>query len=234
MEVITIDVAVYSWLIFWFTYWIFGSFLSWKTHINGIRKVKDLGEVVSVVVTNMLWTLFAIILLYLCPLRAWTDAHVVVKLFLTYIFTDIWFYHFHIMIHHPQLYKKIHKLHHHEKMKEPYALTALYCTPYEAMFLNVFSTSFGPVIFQLPPPYLYIWYFLIAINSVATHSGITIPYILDGNHDRHHQNYNSNYGLSIYFDWIYGTYSISNKLEHETFIDGKCLGNFPIDSSKLD
>jgi len=234
MDVITIDVALYCWLIFWITYWGFGSFLSWRTHVTGVRKVKDLGEVVSVVSINMVWTLFGIVLLYLFPLRAWTDVHVVIKLFLTYIVTDIWFYHFHIMIHHPQLYKKIHKLHHHEKMIEPYALTALYCSIYEAIFLNVFSTSLGPVIFQLPPPYIYIWYFLIALNSVATHSGLTIPYIIDGTHDKHHQSNRYYYGVSIYFDWIYGTYQKDEGIILNESTNDKHLGNFSIDFSKLD
>lgn len=229
MDVITIDIAVWAWVIFWTTYWIFGILITWKAHVSGIRRVKDLAEVVSVVMINMLWSLFGIVLLYLCPLRAWTDSHIVLKLFLVYIMTDIWFYHFHLLIHHPQLYKKIHKLHHHDKMMQPYALTALYCQPFEAIFLNVFSTSIGPVICQLPPPYLYTWYFLIALNSVATHSGITIPYILDGNHDKHHQNYNYYYGISIYFDWIYGTLPEENRKDKEE----KNLSNFPIDLKEL-
>ncbi len=118
---------------------------------------------------------------------------------------DIWFYHVHLMIHHPQLYTKIHKLHHHNKMTQPYALTSLYCSPFEAVFLNVFATSLGPIIFQIPPPYLYIWYFFVSLNSAATHSGLSIPYLIDGAHDIHHKTFTHNYGISIYFDWIYGT-----------------------------
>ena len=203
MNVITIDIAIYTWIIFWTTYWTFGGLLTWKA--RNVRRIEKLYETISILCWNMLWTLLGIILLYCCPLRALTDSHIIIKFIFTYIIMDVWFYHVHIMLHHPQLYSKIHKLHHHGKMVQPYALTALHCTIYEAIFLNVFATSLGPIIFQIPPPYLYLWYFFVALNSVATHSGLSIPFFIDGAHDIHHRTLTHNYGISIYFDWIYGT-----------------------------
>jgi sterol desaturase/sphingolipid hydroxylase (fatty acid hydroxylase superfamily) len=229
MEAITIETALLSWCIFWINYFVFGILLSWYTHKENIRKVTHLKEVLPVVLANMLWTLPGILVLYFCPLRAWTDTHIIVKLILTYIIMEIWFYHFHLLIHHPQLYKKIHKLHHHDYMMQPYALTSLYCSPYEAIFLNVFAVSLGVIIFQIPAPYIYIWYSLVAINSVATHSGLYIPFLIDGTHDKHHQYYNRyHYGISIYFDWIYGTLPI-NENEIENKSNERNLGNFSID-----
>lgn len=236
MDAISIDVAIQAWCVFWMTYIIFGSLLSWRAHVTGVRKVVDKMEVFSVVFTNMLWSLPGILLLYLCPLRAWTNAHIIIKLILTYIITDVWFYHVHIMIHHPQLYKKIHKLHHHDKMMKPYALTALYCTPFEAIFLNIFSVSWGAVIFQIQAPYIYIWYFLVALNSVATHSGLYVPYLIDGSHDLHHKLFNYNYGVSPYLDWIYGTLSPAEQIEKEVqnIVEKKDLANFPINTAELE
>lgn len=206
MEVITFDNAVISWIIFWLTYWIFGSLFTWKGHVTGKRVVTNLDEVVPVLIINMIWTLVGIVLIYFCPLRAMTDSHILIKLITMYVLMDIWFYHVHLMIHHPQIYSKIHKMHH--KFRYSYALVALYCTPYEAIILNLFSTSLWPIIFQIPAPYLYIWYFLVAFNTVATHSGMNIPFFIDEHHDNHHIKYTVNYGTSVYFDWLYGTYEL--------------------------
>ena len=227
MEVITVNVAITSWLVFWITYWVFGSLISWRTHVTNVRKVVELKKVISVLLINMLWSLLGIIILYICPLRAMTDSHIIIKFILTYFFTDIWFYHVHLLIHHPQLYTKIHKLHHFKPMNKPYALTALYCTPYEAVILNVFSVGLGPVIFQIPPPYLYLWYLIVSLNALFSHSGLYVPYLIEENHDLHHFHYNCFYGLTVYLDWIYGTMFQEKKEEKAT------LNNFPIDTSLI-
>ncbi len=162
------------------------------------------------------------------PLRALVDSHIIIKLVLNYILTDIWFYHVHIMMHHPQLYVKLHKLHH--KFNSTWSLTALYCTGYESIFLNVFATSLGPIIFQIPPPYLYIWYFFVSLNSLLTHSGIQISFLLDDSHDKHHKLFNYYYGVSGYLDMLYGTVPKEEKEEKEEIT----LGNFKIDELKID
>ena len=108
------------------------------------------------------------------------------------------------MLHQKQLYPLLHELHH--KFPKPYALTALYSTPYEVIVSGVFSGSLGPMICQLPPPYLYIWFFIISLNSVCTHSGYRIFFLIDGSHDKHHSLYSVNYGVSPWLDMLYGTY----------------------------
>jgi len=230
---ITINVAINCWVIFWLTYWIFGSLISWIAHVKNIRLVFELKKVVSVLLVNMVWTLLGIIILYFCPLRALTDSHIVVKFILSYFVTEIWFYHVHLLIHHPQLYSQIHKMHHFKPMNKPYALTGLYCTPYEAIVLNVFATSLGPVIFQIPSPYLYLWYILVSLNSVSSHSGVTIPYLIEESHDLHHLYYDRFYGLSVYLDWLYGTYKRDFHEEKEKE-ENKNLGNFKINMDEID
>ena len=121
----------------------------------------------------------------------------------TYLITEVWFYHFHLLLHHNQIYARLHKRHH--KFQYPYALTALYCTGYECLLVNVISVGLGCVVFQIPEPYIYIWFFLAAVNSLLSHSGLRFPYLIDGSHDLHHEHFNYNYGLSPYLDMLYGT-----------------------------
>ena len=202
-DILTINILIECYCIFWVTYWIVGCAVTYKMHIDNIRQVSELFEVISTVIINMIWTFLGIILLYYCPIRAMTDSHIVVKCILSYLLTEIWFYHVHLLIHHPHLYPKIHKLHHH--FSKPYSLVAMYCTPYEAIFLNLFATSLGPIMFQISTPIIYLWYFVVALNSIITHSGAKIPYLVSGDHDIHHSVYNKVYGLSVYLDWIYDT-----------------------------
>lgn len=230
------NVAINSWIIFWLTYWSVGGMLTWYT--NKFKKVERLPEVITVLITNMFWTLLGVVFLCFLPLRALTNTHIIIKLFLTYFITDIYFYHVHIMLHHPQLYSALHKMHH-SFQNNNYSLVALYCTPYEAIFLNVFAVSWGPVIFQIPPPYIYIWFNLVAFNSVFTHSGLNIPYVYDNLHDIHHKLFNYNYGTSVYLDKIYGTFwgkgkedKNENEDEHKDLKEFH-LGNFPINVSNL-
>jgi len=247
MDNININVAIYSWITFWLTYWIIGGSLSWYTHRINFRKMERLGEVVTILLINMFWSLFGVIFLCFMPLRALTDSHVLLKFILSYFLTDLYFYHVHIMLHHPQLYSKIHKMHH-TFQNNSYALIALYCTPYEAVVLNVFSVALGPVIFQIPAPYIYLWFSLVAFNTIFTHSGLTIPYLIENFHDLHHKLFTYNYGTNIYLDWIYGTYysqlEVAAKLENlskdsnkdsnkEDIKDGYNLKNFPIDFTDL-
>lgn len=203
-DVININVGITAWIIFWTTYWIFGSLITWKGHVDKIREVDMLKEVCSVLVVNMMWSFIGVLLLCFIPLRAMTDSHIIVKLIGVYLITDIWFYHVHIMLHQPHLYKNLHKLHH--KFQKPYALTGLYSTGYEMIVANVFSAGSGPIIFQLPPLYIYIWFFLAALNTLLSHSGYQISFLIDGSHDMHHSIHSQNFGISPWLDMMYGTY----------------------------
>lgn len=226
-----LELTIYGWISFWTTYWIFGSLLSWFGHVKKIREVSKIKEVVSVLIVNMMWTFFGAIMINFLPIRAMSDSYVIIKLLLTYLITDIWFFHVHIMMHQRQIYPYLHKLHH--SYQFPWALTALYCTGYEAIVLNLVSVSLGPVIFDLPSPYVQIWMFIVALNSVLTHSGINISFLNYGSHDVHHNKYLYNYGLSPYLDMLYGTSEPTPKpiIEEE---DPVTLSNFKINELKLD
>lgn len=205
MDVIDLNVAINCWIVFWVTYWSFGISISLYTHFKHIRPVINCFSVCLTLLCNMIYSLLTVITLTFLPLRAMTDYNIFIKLFLTYIITDVWFYHMHVFSHHPKLYKKLHKLHHYEFMNKPYALTALYCSWFDCIFINVFSVGLGCIIFQIGSPYIYIWFFTVSLNSLLSHSGLIIFYLIDDYHDNHHITNNKNFGLTPYLDYLYGT-----------------------------
>jgi len=82
----------------------------------------------------------------------------------------------------------------------------MYCTGYEAVFCNLFAVALGPIMLNIPSPYLYIWFGLVSLNSTFTHSGFRLGWLMDGSHDIHHETFKYNYGTLTIFDRIYGTY----------------------------
>lgn len=212
MEQLTFEDAMYSWGVFWLIYWISGIYLSWKG--NKKRPVVKLTKVVNCLGLNMMWTFLGTIFLFYLPIRIETDVNIVIKLLICNVITEIWFFHIHIMVHHPQLYQRIHKLHH--EFSHPFGLTAMYCTGYEAVFCNLFAVALGPVMLNISGAYLYTWFGLVAINSTVTHSGFTIGWLIDGSHDIHHQTFKYNYGTYSILDRIYGTYKDPD-LEDESY-----------------
>ena len=202
MSDLTFENAIYSWGVFWIFYWISGVYLSWKG--NNIRPVERAQEVVNCLALNMVWTFVGSIILFYIPIRLDTTFNIIIKLLLCNLVTEVWFYHVHLMLHHPQLYKKFHKRHH--EFTHPYALTAMYCTGFEAVFCNLLAVGLGPVMLNITAPYLYIWFGLVAMNSTFTHSGFRLGWLMDGSHDIHHESYRYNYGTLTIFDRLYGTY----------------------------
>lgn len=222
-DVINMNVALTSWIIFWMTYWTFGFGISWLAHRNGVRQITQLQNVIPVLLINMFWSLVGMTAITYIPFRGLLNAHNLVKVLINYIITDILFYHIHLLMHQPQIYPYVHKMHH-SFSKDVYALTALYCTGYEMIFLNVLSTSLGCVLMQMPPLYIYIWFFLVSLNAVSTHSGFTLSFLIDGNHIIHHELFNYNYGTSVYLDKLYGTfYQKRNEIDTKEEMH---LGNF--------
>jgi sterol desaturase/sphingolipid hydroxylase (fatty acid hydroxylase superfamily) len=211
--------AIYSWVIFWGTYWITGIYLTWKA--KDIRPVKKLSKVLNQLVLNMIWTFLGTICIFYLPIKIDTDLNITIKLILCNFITEIWFYHVHVMVHQQQLYKKLHKLHH--EFKYPYALTALYCTWYEAVLCNLFSVALGPVMLTIPPPYLYIWMGLVALNATFTHSGLRLGWLMDGSHDIHHETFKYNFGTLTILDRIYGTYKEPYPIQDDSSDDTEGL-----------
>lgn len=203
MSDLTFKDSVNTWILFWTTYWISGIILTYINHDK--RPAKNLTNVLLTLILNMGWTFIGIVIAYYLPIRIINDYNIVIKYLLSILIAEIWFYHLHVFSHHPQIYQKIHKLHH-EFTNDSYALIALYCSGYEAVICNLFAVSLGPLMLGIRGWYLYAWIILVSFNSVFTHSGIVVDWVNNGSHDLHHKSYSYNYGTIGLFDWIYGTY----------------------------
>lgn len=204
METITLNVAINTWIVFWSTYWIIGSLITYKGHVDNVRPVKHLKEVISVLLLNMVWTFLSTIILWILPLRSLTDIHIILKFLFSYVVLEIYFFHIHLCAHQKNVYKYLHKMHH--RFTKCYSLTAMYCTGYEAVVVNSFSVGLGPLLFQMEEPWIYLWFFLVSLNAVASHSGYRISWLIDGAHDLHHSEFNYNFSTSTFLDRLYGTY----------------------------
>jgi sterol desaturase/sphingolipid hydroxylase (fatty acid hydroxylase superfamily) len=203
-----------AYLSFWLPHWIFGiilSLLSHKGYFGGTRKITDLYLVVKNVMINMIFLWIATNVVFILPFRMFINVHIALKYLICLLFTETWFYHVHLLLHHPQLYGKFHKLHH--TYVKPYSLTALYSTPYEAILCNMLSVSICPILVALPPVHMYIWFAIVAFNATFTHSGYKLEIfgvtLINGAHDTHHRVFTKNYGTLQIFDRLYGTYQES-------------------------
>ena len=56
---------------------------------------------------------------------------------------EILFYYFHLLLHHPKLYKLIHKRHH--QWTSPIAIATLYCHPIEHILCNYLPPLIGNI-----------------------------------------------------------------------------------------
>ena len=154
---ITYNEVNISWMIFWITYWIFGSMMTYYSWKKGYCKIVRLQEVVITVFINSILGLIVSHIVVLLPIGCLSFLPIPLKYIVMMIFAEIWFYHTHILFHHPLLYKYIHKKHH--DFIEPYALVSVFCTTSEFFICNFITVVITPILVNLTSIYLYIWVF---------------------------------------------------------------------------
>ena len=113
-----------------------------------------------------------------------------------------WFYYAHKIAHCRWAYLTVHKFTH------PYAMTGVYCSLTEMIFINTAAVILGPILTGMCTDITIIWIVVIAINITASHSGIVIPYIGNGSCNVHRRWLNKNFGIFGLLDQIHGTYLV--------------------------
>jgi sterol desaturase/sphingolipid hydroxylase (fatty acid hydroxylase superfamily) len=132
----------------------------------------------------------------------------VISLFMMLLFHDAYFYWTHRLMHHPRIYRYVHKVHHMSTNPSPWAAYSFH--PYEAI---VQAFSFVLMVFLLPlhPLTLFIFLAYMITRDVLGHLGFELfPkgftrnkwlswHTTTTHHSLHHEYFNYNYGL--YFSW---------------------------------
>jgi len=139
-------------------------------------------------------------------------AMVMVQLLGAILLQSVLEYWWHILMHQPAVYKKMHKFHHHYKSPEPF--DDLFIHPLESFGYYCILYSI-PFLMPVHVSSMLLYMMILGVFGVMDHSGIrwemSLPVLgevystLD--HDAHHKFFDFNYGFPFPFlDKIHGTY----------------------------
>ncbi|XP_077864720.1 fatty acid hydroxylase domain-containing protein 2-like [Saccoglossus kowalevskii] len=123
------------------------------------------------------------------------------------IFVEVTFYYSHWALHHPFLFKHVHKLHH--EWTAPIGLTCIYAHPIEFVFSNFIPVVGGPIVMGSHLMVHWMWLVIVMYAITLNHSGYHFPITRSPeNHDFHHSKFNGNYSATGIMDWLHGTDAI--------------------------
>ena len=92
------------------------------------------------------------------------------------------------LLHHPRIYKYIHKVHH--EWTAPISITAVYAHPIEHLISNVFPVLMGPLMMGSHIATAWLWFSLAIMTTLVSHCGYHLPLLPSPEaHDYHHQKY---------------------------------------------
>jgi len=129
---------------------------------------------------------------------------VLLELVVFILVEEVGFYYAHRMLHHPFLYKTLHKRHH--EWISPIAVTAIYCHPIEHMLSNLLPPLLGPIVMGSHTATVWLWLTIVTLSTLNAHSGYHFPFFPSPEaHDFHHLKFNQNFGMLGVLDRLHGT-----------------------------
>lgn len=130
------------------------------------------------------------------------------QIFFLIFFYDAYFYWTHRFMHHPKIYRWVHKTHH--KSTDPSPLTIFSFHPFENL-IEFLPFLLLPMLIPIWWPMLFLWQTLDLLNNVIAHFGyeiyprqwLRLPILsfktTSTHHNMHHEQFVGNYGLYFTF-----------------------------------
>jgi Delta7-sterol 5-desaturase len=151
-------------------------------------------------------------------------SYFVFSVFIMILLHDAWFYFTHRLMHHPKLYKYVHKVHHQSTDPSPFAAFSFH--PLEAIVEAAIYVIFA-FLFPVNIWALYVWQIIQMTLNVIGHTGYEIypkgfntHWVFkwktpSTHHNMHHSHFSGNYGL--YFTWWDKFFKTEFKDYHKKF-----------------
>ncbi|XP_061473441.1 fatty acid hydroxylase domain-containing protein 2 isoform X1 [Rhineura floridana] len=117
---------------------------------------------------------------------------------------EILFYYSHRLVHHPLLFKHIHKKHH--EWTAPVGIVSVYAHPVEHVVSNILPVITGPILMGSHVISIMMWLSLVLLTTSISHCGYHLPFLPSPEfHDFHHLKFNQCYGVLGVLDHLHGT-----------------------------
>nr|XP_060621505.1 fatty acid hydroxylase domain-containing protein 2 [Anolis sagrei ordinatus]XP_060621506.1 fatty acid hydroxylase domain-containing protein 2 [Anolis sagrei ordinatus]XP_060621507.1 fatty acid hydroxylase domain-containing protein 2 [Anolis sagrei ordinatus]XP_060621508.1 fatty acid hydroxylase domain-containing protein 2 [Anolis sagrei ordinatus]XP_060621509.1 fatty acid hydroxylase domain-containing protein 2 [Anolis sagrei ordinatus]XP_060621510.1 fatty acid hydroxylase domain-containing len=177
---------------------------------------EKLRKAILTVAFNMIFISLPMVI-FLLPVMKWRSepCHLQLPTFHWFIFEvaiftlvdEILFYYSHRLVHHPFLYKHIHKKHH--EWTAPIGIVSVYAHPVEHVVSNMLPVIAGPVLLGSHVTSITVWLCLALLATSVSHCGYHLPFLPSPEfHDFHHLKFNQCYGVLGVLDRLHGTDTI--------------------------
>jgi len=117
---------------------------------------------------------------------------------------EVGFYYCHRLMHHPRLYKHIHKVHH--EWTASISMISMYVHPVEHVVSSILPVFLGPFVMGSHFANLLLWSCIAISSTQISHSGYHLPFLPSPEaHDFHHLKFTNNFGVLGVLDRLHGT-----------------------------